>query len=186
MGSVAGRCWGDASAHTLQILRLHVGARGGGCFPHALVGALARCRHGLVGGGCTALFLCESRCLSGRQRGCTRGAASCPASLCCPPLHSTAHRVAGLPAIAMAMWGSLCPQGCVERATAISRSDASTCSGATAQESCIKLWGAGRGILGTCWDPWKGHFLWLTYLSCVTWRADGELRTGVCPALVPS
>ncbi len=101
VGSVAGRCWGAASAHTLQILRLHVGARGGGCFPHALVGALARCRHG---------------CPSARQMGGTRGAASCSASSCCPPVHSPAHQVAGLPAMPVAVCGCLFPQAWVEAA----------------------------------------------------------------------
>jgi len=88
---------------------------------------------------CPALVPCWCRCPPARQRGGKKGAASCPASLCCPLLHSTAHRVAGLPAIAMAVWGCLCPQGCVERATAFSRFDASSCIGARAQKRFIKF-----------------------------------------------
>ena len=52
--------------------------------------------------------ICKAEGKEGRKK----GAASCPAALCCPPLHSPAHRVAALPAISMAVWGCLCPQGC--------------------------------------------------------------------------
>ena len=109
-------------------------------------------------------------CPSARQRGGKKGAASCPASLCCPPLHSTAHRVAGLPATAMAMWGCLCPQVCVERATVISRPDASSCSGARAQESSTEHWGRGRGPWGASRVSRKGTFCGC--LICPVW--DGE------------
>ena len=64
---------------------------------------------------CAALKVlagCWAVHLQGRGGGRKEGAASCPAALCCPPLHSPAHRVAALPAISMAVWGCLCPQGC--------------------------------------------------------------------------
>ena len=38
-----------------------------------------------------------------RQMGRNKGAATCPASLCCPPLQAPAHQVAHLPAISAAM-----------------------------------------------------------------------------------
>ena len=48
-----------------------------------------------------------------------KGAASCPASLLCPPLHSPAHRVAGLIMVSLAILGSLCQQRRVAMATAV-------------------------------------------------------------------
>ena len=48
-----------------------------------------------------------------------KGAASCPASLLCPPLHSPAHRVAGLKMVSLAILGSLCQQRHIETVTAV-------------------------------------------------------------------
>ena len=45
-----------------------------------------------------------------------KGAASCPASLLCPPVLSPAHQVAGLPAMPVAVCGCLFPQAWVEAA----------------------------------------------------------------------
>ena len=66
----------------------------GVCFPRASLNALSRCRHGLVGGGCTALVLCVSRWPPASQK---QQRSSC---LCCPPL-----QVARLPAISMGVCG---------------------------------------------------------------------------------
>ena len=44
------------------------------------------------------------------------GSASCSASPCCPPVHSPAHQVAGLPAMPVAVCGCLFPQAWVEAA----------------------------------------------------------------------
>ena len=58
-------------------------------------------------------------CPSAKQRGRTKGAASCPASLLCPPLHSPANRVPGLKMVSLAILGSLCQQRHVDTATAV-------------------------------------------------------------------
>ena len=67
-----------------------------------------------------------------------KGAASCPASLLCPPLHSPAHRVAGLKMVSLAILGSLCQQRRVVTATAVMRCGAGTCSGVEIQQSRVK------------------------------------------------
>ena len=64
-----------------------------------------------------------------------KGAASCPASLLCPPLHSPAHRVAGLKMVSLAILGSLCQQRRVGMATAVMRCGAGTCRGMGSQQS---------------------------------------------------
>ena len=63
-----------------------------------------------------------------------KGAASCPASLLCPPLHSPAHQVPGLKMVSLAILGSLCQQRHVEIATAVMRYGAGTCSGVEIQQ----------------------------------------------------
>jgi len=120
--------------------------------------------------------LCWAVHLQGRGKGRKKGAASCPASLCCSPLHSPAHHVAGLPAIAMAMWGCLCPQGCVERATAISRSGASSCSGVRAQQSSSKCWGRARGPWGAARVLGERGGLQFGSDFCVLWVSTGASR----------
>ena len=58
--------------------------------------------------------------------------------LCCSLLHSTAHRVASLKMVCLAIWGSLFHQHHVDTATAISWCGASTCSGVRTQQSRVK------------------------------------------------
>ena len=70
-----------------------------------------------------------------------KGAASCPASLLCPPLHSPAHRVPGLKMVSLAFLGSLCQQRRIDTATVVMRCGAGTCSGVGIQQSRVKVLG---------------------------------------------
>ena len=80
------------------------------------------------------------------------------------------------------------PWPCVERATAINRSGASTCSRVRVQQSGKKCWGEGRGILGSFQGPlvyMKGYCLCLTCLFCMAaWRPLSGLRISMHLALV--
>ena len=67
-----------------------------------------------------------------------KGAASCPASLLCHPLHSPAHRVAVLTGVALANLGSLWQQRRIDKANAVMRCGANTCSGVGSQKSRVK------------------------------------------------
>ena len=82
-----------------------------------------------------------------------KGAASCPASLLCPPLHSPAHRVPGLQMVSLAILGSLCQQRRVVTATAVMRCGAGTCSGVEIQQSSVKGLGQCGGMLWSFHGP---------------------------------
>lgn len=79
-----------------------------------------------------------SRCPSARWRGMKKGAAVCPASLCCSPLHDAAHQLGSLPVISLVLWGALCQQCHTDTVTAISRSAASMFCGARTLQTEVK------------------------------------------------
>ena len=95
---------------------------------------------------------------SARQMGSTAGAASCSSPPCCPPLHSPAHRVAGLDLVSMAISGSFCQQRRVDKPLQSGGLVPAPAVGSGVSKAVEKLWGRGREITCNFWEQDRLHF----------------------------